>query len=260
MPTADYIELFRGATDEIAVAEASVWTMRSSSAADEIKAFEPDARILVMLRDPVEMLASLHGELCRAGVEDILDLRAALEAEPDRRAGRRLPTGVDRHGQLLYSEAVAFPDQVQRFVDTFGVRAVHVVIFDDIRSDPATVMVDVQGFLGLDPRDDVRLVGTNAGRVVKWARLQRFARQQGIARMVSRRLVPPGARPRIARTVVNTIERVNLSTTTRPAIPADLEADLRERFRSDIERLETLIQHDLSSWAGRARDVQSSNR
>ncbi len=241
MPVSDYVELFRDASDEGAVAEASVWTMRSALAANEIRAFEPDARIIIMLRDPVEMLASLHGELCRAGVEDILDLRAALAAEPDRRAGHRIPRGVVRHGQLLYSEAVAFAEQVERFVDSFGRQALHVVLLDDIRSDAMSAMTDVQRFLGVDPCEDVRLEGSNGGRVVKRARLQRLARQQGWARTLSRRCVPAAIRPRIARGVVHAVERANLAAGPRPQVPMDLEVELRDRCRGQIERLAAMI-------------------
>jgi hypothetical protein len=248
MSAGGYVELFRGVADEAVVAEASVWTMRSALAASEIGRFEPDARVIVMLRDPVDMLASLHGELCRAGVEDILDLRAALDAEPDRRAGRRLPRGVMNRGQLLYSEAVAFAAQVQRFIDALGRHAVHVVLFEDVRADPVSVMAGVQRFLGVEIRDDVRLVPSNPGRTVKVARLQRFARQAGVARSVTRRLVPAGARPRLARTVVDTIERVNVSSAARPTVPLDLKADIRARYRDGIERLATIVQRDLSSW------------
>jgi hypothetical protein len=248
MPADDYVALFRGATDETAVAEASVWTMRSAVAASEIATFEPRARILVMLRDPVEAVASLHGELCRAGVEDILDLRTALEAEDDRRAGHRIARGVERFGQLLYTDAVAFADQIQRFIAAFGPAALHVVLLDDIRRDAAEVMDRVQQFLDVDPSPQVCLPVANEGRVVRLARLQRFARQRGVARSVTRRLVPARARPRIARTVVDSIDRLNLSEGGRPPIPEDLEAELRERFRDDVDRLATMIGRDLSAW------------
>jgi hypothetical protein len=125
---------------------------------------------------------------------------------------------------------------------------VHVVLFDDIRSDPTSVMTGVQRFLGVEQRDEVQLVASNHGRTVKVARLQRLARQQGRARAVTRRLVPAGARPRIARTVVHTIERVNLTPEARPAVPADLEAEIRDRYRGRVERLATMLQRDLSSW------------
>lgn len=256
MSSSEYVELFRGATDQPVLAEASVWTMRSASAAREIRAFEPNARIIIMLRDPVDLLASLHGELCRAGVEDILDLRAALDAESDRRAGRRIPAGVERHGQLLYSEAVAFPEQVERFIDGFGRSAVHVVLYDEVRADPSSVMTGLQRFLGIQERPELRLARSNVGRVVRSARLQRFARQAGGVRRVTRRLVPAGARPRLARRVVDTIERVNLDPSARPALPSDLEGELRERYRDSVEQLATILQLDLSAWtlaAGRAQ-------
>lgn len=248
IPDSEYVDLFRGARAEIAIAEASVWTMRSSLAAAEIKAFEPDARIIIMLRDPVDMLASLHGELCRAGVEDIRDLRAALEAESDRRAGRGLPSGIARTGQLLYSEAVDFPDQVERFFDVFGREAVHVVLVEDVRANPPSVMTAVQRFVGVDVRDDVRLESSNAGRVIRAARLQRFARQPGSLRSATRRLVPAGMRPRIARRVVDAIERFNLTSEARPATPDDLAAELRDRYRGTVDRLEVVLGRDLACW------------
>ena len=254
MSSSDYVELFRRATDEPVLAESSVWTMRSASAAREIQAFEPDARIIIMLRDPVDMIASLHGELCRAGVEDILDLRAALDAESDRRAGRRIPPGVERHGQLLYSDAVSFSEQVQRFIDEFGRAAVHVVLYDEVRADPSLVMTRVQRFLEIEERSEVRLVRSNPGRVVRSARLQRFARQDGGVRRVTRRLVPAGARPRLARGVVEAIEHVNLDRSVRPTLPADLEAELRERCRDGVERLAMVLQLDLSAWTKLAEE------
>jgi hypothetical protein len=69
--------------------------------------------------------------------------------------------------------------------------------------------------------------------------------------------VPPGARPRIARTIVHAVDRVNLSAGTRPPVPADLDATLRDRYRDRIERLGTILQRDLSGWTEPQR--QSSN-
>jgi hypothetical protein len=248
IPDAAYVELFRGARDERIVAEASVWTMRSEVAADEIAAFDPGARIVVMLRDPVEMLASLHGELCRAGVEDIPDLRAALDAELDRAAGRRLPRGVPFTGQLRYSQAVDFPDQLGRLADRFGADRVHVVLLDDLRTDPAAVVDGVQRFLGLDPDPGVVVPRVNEGRAVRAPRVQRFARQPGAVRSLTRRFVPASMRPTIARGVVRTIERANLARASRAPVPDDLAAELRERYRPVVDELAAMLHRDLSAW------------
>lgn len=247
MDPAEYAGLFRGAGDATVIAEASVWTMRSATAAGEIHAFAPGARILILLRNPTDMLASLHTELCRAGVEDLADLREALDAEEDRRSGRRIPRGVANHGQLLYSEAVAFPTQVRRFLDAFGPSSLHVVLFDDIEKDPQGVCSDVQRFLGLTVDGGVVLARRNEGRGVRHPRLQRLARQQGVARSLSRRLVPQRARPHIAKTLLRGVERVNLAD-GRPPISDRLRAELCDRFRAQTRELAALIDRDLSAW------------
>ena len=56
-----YLSLFAGATDEKRVGEGSVWYLYSKLASREIKEFCPAASILIMLRNPVDMIYSLHG-------------------------------------------------------------------------------------------------------------------------------------------------------------------------------------------------------
>ena len=46
-------EFFQRTTQRVA-GEASVWYLLSTQAATELKAFNPDARIVIMLREPVE--------------------------------------------------------------------------------------------------------------------------------------------------------------------------------------------------------------
>ena len=54
-----YLEEFDTRNGEERAGEASVWYLFSRHAAAEIKAFNPDARIIIMLREPAEMLYSL---------------------------------------------------------------------------------------------------------------------------------------------------------------------------------------------------------
>src|SRR2546429_216975 len=54
-----YLRLFEG-VDADHAGDASVLYLYSSTAPDEILALNPDARIIIMLRDPLEMIPSLH--------------------------------------------------------------------------------------------------------------------------------------------------------------------------------------------------------
>src|SRR5882672_1680365 len=55
-----YLSLFAKAQNEKRAGEASVFYLYSQRAAREIHAFCPSARIIIMLRNPVEMMYSLH--------------------------------------------------------------------------------------------------------------------------------------------------------------------------------------------------------
>src|SRR5215472_18741131 len=54
-----YLSEFTGAESRKRAGEASVWYLSSRTAAAEIKEFNPDSRIIIMLREPVEMMFSL---------------------------------------------------------------------------------------------------------------------------------------------------------------------------------------------------------
>ena len=81
---------FRGAGSRIAGAS---WVMYlySKRAATELRAFSPDARILVLLRNPVEMLYSYHSQLLTHGLEEIENFEEALDAEAGTQARQASP-------------------------------------------------------------------------------------------------------------------------------------------------------------------------
>jgi len=103
----DYLALYRGVRGEKRIGDASVQYLSSRAAPERIREFSPDARFIVLVRNPVDIAYSLHGQRLAGGGEDIEDFEEALAAEPDRRAGRRLPS-VPFHIQgLLYPRSHA---------------------------------------------------------------------------------------------------------------------------------------------------------
>ena len=146
-----YLDHFADAGHARRVGEASESSLYSRCAAAGIRKACPDADIVIMLRNPVDMLYSLHSQLLFSGVEDIEDFAEAMAAEPDRRKGERLPP-VAHHPQrwLLYRQAARFAEQVLRYLDVFGRDRVHIILFDDFKSDTAAVYRDTLRFLGVD--------------------------------------------------------------------------------------------------------------
>ena len=80
--------LFEGAGEDDRVGVTAIWALYSREAAREIKADHPGARIVIMLRDPIEMIYALHSEHLYQAIEDIGSFPMALEAEAGRLSGR----------------------------------------------------------------------------------------------------------------------------------------------------------------------------
>jgi hypothetical protein len=79
------------------------------------------------------------------------DFAQALAAEPDRKAGRRIPKTLYLMPEALYySEIVKFSEQLTRYFDRFGRENTHVIIFDDFKADTPGVYRSTLEFLEVD--------------------------------------------------------------------------------------------------------------
>ena len=159
----EYLSLFAGATNEKRVGEASVWYLFSKRAAAEIKTFCPHSSVIIMLRNPVDMLYSLHSQHLYNGTEEIVDFAGALNAEEDRKRGQSLPKGVPAVERLFYREVAMYTDQVDRYLKAFGPDNVKVIIYDDFKQDPVRICRETFEFLNVDPEvaPAIRVVNSN---------------------------------------------------------------------------------------------------
>ena len=164
------------AAEHRAIGDVAVWYLMSESAVDEIHAFNPDARIIIMLRRPDDMLYSLHSQLLYSGEEDLADFEAALDAEPARRKGDNIPQSTHRGLEapptecLLYTQVASFAAQVARYQAKFA--HVHVVLHDDLKQDAAATYREVLRFLGVDQsfEPDFSVVNANTKTKSQWLR------------------------------------------------------------------------------------------
>ena len=82
---ADYLSCFAAARNEKRIGEASTAYLGSRNAAQEIKAFNPNAQIIIALRNPVEVMYAEHSERVFCNVEHIRNFNAALDSGEQRR-------------------------------------------------------------------------------------------------------------------------------------------------------------------------------
>lgn len=220
--------------------EGSVWYLYSQQAAMDIYRFNPDAQIIIMVRNPVDYMYSLHNQLLYVQYEDISDFARALEAEPDRKAGRRIPHTCLRPLNLLYSETACFTSQIKRYFEVFGKERVHVIIYDDFKHDTAAAFRDTLLFLGVTPDVQTNFKIVNPSKYLRSSLLQLL-----IERLPALRKKIPIRRP-IG--LYKRLRRANTQFIPRPPMDALLRRRLQMQFASEVEQLGTLLQRDLSHW------------
>jgi hypothetical protein len=247
-----YLRLFDGGSRARQIGEASVLYLYSRAAPAEIRALSPDARAIVLLRDPVETVCSNHAHNLVLGHEDMHDLQAALAAEDDRRAGRRVPPTCGAPLLLQYRDLARFAEPVCRYRQAFGPDRVRCILFDDLKSDPERVYRETVAFLGLDPGGRPEFKAYNPRYRWRSPRAGRLL-VSGLRRAsLAAGKLPTGALRKAAQATLLLLSavpaRVNLARARPPAATPELLSALRREFRDDVGRLGEVIGRDLSSW------------
>jgi len=236
-----FLELFADLQGESLRGEASVWHLYSATAAAEIEAFQPNARIIVMLRNPVEMLPSLHSQFVFVGIEPVEDFEAALKLDAEReRSGA--PAGFPPSS---YRSAVQYAEQLRRYFDVFGRDRVHVIVYDEFRDDTLGVYRETCRFLGASTGFEPTIEVVNPNTRVRSRTMRRFVRRPpewlrpAIHRITSERI-----RRRAGRAMI----RLNTNVDSRTPLSQAARAELQPEASREADELEALLGIDLRGW------------
>lgn len=245
-----YFNYFRKAKNEKRIGEASVEYLCSKRAAYEIKEFSPSANIIIMLRNPVEMIFSLHSQLLYNCNEDITDFEAALNAESERRCGKRLPKYRTAPLEYLYYGDIAkYSEQVKRYFDVFDRKNVHIIIFDDFKYNTAEVYKDTLHFLNVDDGYSIDFKIVNPYKRSRSKIINNFlsniVNHPPLVKRLCKILIPHNSgRKRLLRE----LRKWNTKYDTKPFMKAELRKRLQIEFTPDIEHLSKLLDRNLTHW------------
>ncbi len=244
----EYLALFAGAAPEQRVGEASSSYLWSQTAAGAIADVQPDARIIAILREPASLLHSLHLQFLESYIETERDLRKALALEQQRRAGRRIPRHTYWPSTLQYSEHVRYVEQLRRYHELFPREQVLVLMDDDFRADNAGTVRAVLRFLEVDTSVELRPSEANPTVGVRSAGLHQAVHALSVghgpvsraAKAVLKPLVPE----RLRREALRSAKERFVFVAPKPP-DEELMAQLRRRFKPEVERLSDYLERDL---------------
>jgi Sulfotransferase domain len=213
-----YLRIFEGAKDEKVLGEASPSYLTDPGAAERIKAVAPHARILALVRDPVERAHSDYWHKVRYGVER----RSFLEV---------VRTGLAEETTTILIGR--YPTSLQRYYDAFGPNVL-VLVFEEFAADVRGAVRQVLEFLEVDPglADEFDATPRNPSALPRNA-ISRRVYSSVRLRNLGRAVVPETLHARVERMLLR----------RRRPQPIDPEARrlLEETYRPDVERLAELL-------------------
>ncbi len=231
--------------------EGSVSTLYSREAIERVLACFPQARLIVMLRNPVNLLHSYHARLIYMRQETETDFAAAWNLQDQRAAGRSVPRSCFDPRMLQYREVGRLGHYTAQLFDLAGRDRCLPILYHDLRADTGAVYRQVLDFLGLpdDGRTDFRV--KNKQRQFKsafWQDLYSGTLLGPVGRLLAKQPRHLARLSRVTRNFRKGLKRSNANEVTLPPLDPDLAAMLRTYFTEDIQRLSKLLERDLSDW------------
>lgn len=243
---AEYLQYFLDAGNTKVIGEASVWYLFSKTAAEEIKKFSPGARILIMLRDPVQVIHSLHSQHLYDGNEDVFDFERALNLEQARKEGNKLPNSVGFTQLPGYVDSVLFYKQVERYITVFGREKVSIILYDDFVANTKEIVAKTFQFLDLDDKFQIQIDIINPNKQIKFFYLHRVLKNPNPSlKKLFRGIVPS---KKIRHSIMARLFKMNIKIKERKKLRDSLNSSIRNLLADDIHKLSRLIDRDLSKW------------
>jgi hypothetical protein len=235
--SAEYQALFAPAPPHALTGEASALYLYSKDAVARIVAHNPDARIIAILRNPIEAARSMHAFQCNYDLEDVWDFEQAWRLQEARRQGQHLPPRWPYPDHLQYGPLYSYATQVSRLLAQVPRTRCLFLVFEEFFSDPSRGFAGVLEFLGLPPAPagtSFPVVNQTLG--ARSPRLQQLLRHPpGAFRPLRRAAHALGLHP------LRALQTLNRAAGRKPSLRKAFRAELEDYFAGDVARLEQLL-------------------
>src|ERR687894_901132 len=226
-----YQDLFRGVSGETAIGEASHSYLYEPGAAAEIRRYAPEAKLIAILRDPIDRAYSHFLHMVRSGEEPLDDFSQALRE--DEVGLHKERTFQDYIGRGLYY------GQLERYFGTFPREQVRVYLYEDLSDAPISTVQDAFRFLKVDDSfvPDVSL-RRNVSGDPKYKTLDGLLRSQGRIKQAAKIYLPARMRWRLSK-AFDDLKTRNL--VEPPPLRSEARQQLVGVYREDILEVQELI-------------------
>lgn len=250
----NYQSLYRGADRFPAIGDCSPQYLEDPLAAKRIHDVCPWARIIMILRDPVDRAYAQYLMPASPGVE-VIPFTEALRRDwgmgngnvPSNRHGSSSAQSGDRKGSARLLELPLFRDSVERYLNLFGEEQIAVFLFEDLKRNPEGLLAGIAKHIGIDPAG---FGATQVTEVHNHYKRPRFEKAYDLAKSVMSAEMRQKVIPYPVRKWMNSSSL--LYTKSKPVMSEEARRFLQSYYRDDVIGIEQLLKRDLpdlrKSW------------
>lgn len=228
-----YLNIFKNKENPRFIGESSPVYLYCPNSATDIKNQFPDAKIIISLRNPIEITYSQFFSLKFMGFDHNRNFNEILNKDMQR---------ISKNEFFIDSvlEAGFYSKHLERFRKFFPENQIKVIIFEEYVKNPLKQINSILSFLGLENMEYFEDVSKNSYRIPKNS-LSKIILQNSLLRKASRKIFPPSIRSKIG-------EKYLVKESLRPSINSTNRQILKQIFEDDVKLLCTILRRDLP-WA-----------
>ena len=235
----DYKRLFNLVSNEYAIGEASAdYLFYYDNVIPNIKKYLGSPKIIIILRNPIERAYSAYMHLLR-DKREFLSFEEALKLENKRKK---------EQWEFIwyYKEVGLYYNQVKAYLDNFN--NVRIYLYDNLKEDRLALLQDIYDFLEVDKNYIPNTLNNkyNISKIPRYKALDNFIQNESSLKKVIRpivKMILPNSKAR--EQIIKSIKESNLY---RPDMKKETREYLRHYYKEDLEKLQYLINKDLSYW------------
>jgi len=222
-----YLNLFNKAKNEKIIGESSTLYLYDPEAPKLIHEKNPNARILISLRDPIERLFSHYLLVKNEGF---------AEKSFHQQIINELHHKIDPSKSNMRLVAGNHYKCVKRYLDTFGAQQVKIIIFEEWIKNPKLIIVDILKFLNIDENlDNFIAEDHNAYLANRWEFVPRFVSNPNVIKI--RDFLPSALKAELRKMFVKKVKKPKIDE-------KDIEF-LKNYYKDDIENLKKILGRNL---------------
>ncbi len=232
---ADYIKLYSSALKFSAIGDASTSNLWYPEVPERIHQVAPQAKIIIMLRDPV---ARAHSHYLMDFREGVVDQPLSVEWLKRDFEQRKKGWGISQ----MYVDLGLYADPVQRYFQTFGASNVQVLLFDELVRDPENTLQRVAQHLGIafEPFLEMDLNTVHNAYKAPRGTWSRRCAASPLARWIGYRLMPKNLQWWLYQHLI-------LKPSSKPQLDPEVRNYLVDIYATDIQKLESFLNQKMPS-------------